>query len=267
MSVGVALAALERQHTRADGRHHRLGREDLADHVLPADALQAGDREQQGVGLPGGHLRQAPVGVAAERHALQVRMRGGQLRDPAHRGGADPRSGRQLVEGEPARVDQGVPDVVPLEERGEHRARGERPVGGHVLHAVHGEIGLARQQRRVDLLGERALALDQGQIAHPLVAGGLHRHDLGAHCGMGDGQLGPDTLHLGQRHGRVAGDDADQFGDGHADTIDPPTAAPVPYLPDCPAPRVSSGRAARSVRPRAGPRRGPARHRRRGRCR
>jgi hypothetical protein len=42
-------------------------------------------------------------------------------------------------------------------------------------------------------------------------------------------QLGADTLHLGERHGRVAGDDTDQFGDGHADTIDLPEGLSVPY--------------------------------------
>ena len=76
------------------------------------------------------------------------------------------------------------------------------------------------EQRGVDLLGERALAVDLREVAHPLVAGRPDRDDLGADAGVERGQFGPDALDLGQGHGRVAGDDADQLRGGHASTID-----------------------------------------------
>ncbi|KAF2781993.1 hypothetical protein STPH1_6667 [Streptomyces sp. OM5714] len=119
--------------------------------AVPADALQDGDGERQRVRLARGELRRPPVGVAAEGHAPQARVGAGGLRDPAHRGRAHPGPLRQPVQGEPVRTDERAPHVVPLQERGEHRAGGRRPVGGHVLDAVHRGIRLARQQRGVDL--------------------------------------------------------------------------------------------------------------------
>ncbi len=89
-----------------------------------------------------------------------MRVRGGELGDPAHGGGPDAGTGREPVEGEPLRVDQGVADVVAFQERREDGSGGQRAVGRHVLDAVHGEVGLTGQDRGVDLLRERALALD-----------------------------------------------------------------------------------------------------------
>jgi hypothetical protein len=132
---------------------------------------------------------------------------------------------RQLVQGEAAGVDQGVADVVAPQEGGEDGAGRQRAVGGHVLDAVHGQVGLAGQQCRVDLLGERPLAAEPGQVAHPAVAGGGDGHDLRTDLRPQRGQFGANPLHLGQGHGRGTGDDTDQLRGSHAYTIEPPTRA------------------------------------------
>lgn len=117
-------------------------------------------------------------------------------------------------------MDQGVADVVALEEGREDGSGRKRPVGRDVLDAVDREVGLAGEERGVDLLGEGALALHLRQVAHPLVAGGPHRQDGRLHVRVERGQLGADTLHLGECHGRIAGHDANQIT-GHEGTIDP----------------------------------------------
>ncbi|GFN04588.1 hypothetical protein Smic_31440 [Streptomyces microflavus] len=111
-------------------------------------------------------------------------------------------------------MDQRVTDVVAPEEGREDRARGQGPVRGDVLDAVHCQIGLPGQQSGVHLLGERPLALHRAEVTHPLVARRLDGDHLCTGAGVELGQFGADTLHLGECHGRVTGDDADQI-DGH----------------------------------------------------
>ncbi|CAM5673803.1 hypothetical protein SCHAM137S_05895 [Streptomyces chartreusis] len=71
---------------------------------------------------------------------------------------------------------------------------------------------------------------------------GLRTGHLGADTRVQDRQLGADTLHLGERHRRVAGDDTDQFRDGHAATIDLHKSALVRHRP------ISAPRHARTGR-------------------
>ena len=73
--------------------------------------------------------------------------------------------------------DQHVARILARQEGRDHEARRLRR--RHVLHAVHGGIDAAAEQRFLDLLDEQALAAGLGQrpvLDH--VAGGLDDHDL-----------------------------------------------------------------------------------------
>ena len=82
---------------------------------------------------------------------------------------------------------------------------------------MHGEVDLALEQRRLELLAEQTLAAELGQrpVDHP-VAGGPHHHGLdGALCGqrgIGHGQRPADHLGLGARQRRAPRADTQRAG-------------------------------------------------------
>jgi hypothetical protein len=61
---------------------------------------------------------------------------------------------------------------------------------------VHGEVDPAGDQRTVDLLGEVALAAQQGEVTGPQVGGGLDLHDLDRQAGRDLVQLCDHALRL-----------------------------------------------------------------------
>lgn len=81
------------------------------------------------------------------------------------------------------REDDHVVHVLTRQVRGEGRALGQGDIAGDVLHAVHRDVDLAQEQVPVDLLQERTLAAQLGQVTLPAVAGGLDA-----------GKLDPDIL-------------------------------------------------------------------------
>ena len=85
-------------------------------------------------------------------------------------------------------------------------ARNRDTVGKHgfeVLHGVHGDVDVARQQRLLHLLGEQTLAADLGErpVGHA-VAGGADDDELdvvGRQIVVRGHQSGPNLLSLGER--------------------------------------------------------------------
>ena len=140
--------------------------------------LQAGQRQQRGVDLAGRELAQPGVDVAAEVDHPQVGAPRQQLRLAAQRGGADHGASRQLGDGRAAgraiSTSRGSSraSTAPM-----HQAVGQP--GRQVLDRMHREVDPARQQRRLDLLAEQALAAELGErpVGDP-IAGRADRHDL-----------------------------------------------------------------------------------------
>ena len=130
--------------------------------------------------MPLVQAHQAGVDVAAQRFDPQVRVVHAQLSGPADGAGADHRAVGQLGQRCAGAGDHGVVDVLARQVPGEGQAVGDGDVAGDVLEAVHREVGLLGEQRAVDLLDERALAAELGQVAHPPVAGGGDLDQFGA---------------------------------------------------------------------------------------
>ena len=128
---------------------------------------------------------------------------------PQRRGGHH-RALRQFAEARGAAADEGVAHILARQEA-RHREAG-RQLGRHVLHGMHGDVDLARQQRLLDLLGEKALAAGVGE--RPVldaVAGGLDGANLERMPPGAVRRLQP-LLHfarLGQGQRRAARADAD----------------------------------------------------------
>ena len=98
--------------------------------------------------------------------------------------GADDRALPQVGDALDVARDQHVACIFARQEGGDHQPGRLRR--RHVLHAVHGDVDAARQQRLLDLLDEQALAAGLGQ--RPVldgIAGGLDGDDLD---GIGRGQ-------------------------------------------------------------------------------
>jgi hypothetical protein len=121
----------------------------------PAQALQAGGGQHDGVVLAFVELAQAGVEVAAQRldrrsgrSAAAAPGGAGWRCRPPRPGAARPgwRSGR----------DKGVARVFALHHAGQGKAFGQ--LHRHVLERVHGDVGAAFFQRHFQLLDEQALA-------------------------------------------------------------------------------------------------------------
>ena len=183
-----------RQRSLADGGAHHIRRQDFRDAAAPAEALQAGGGQQDGVVLACIELAQARIQIAAHRFHGEVRTELAQLRGAAQRAGSDPGAGGQI--GQRA-AHHGVARVLALGHGGQHQARGQ--LGGQILQAVHGEIGAAVEQGFLNLLGEQALGPDLGERhIGDLVAGGLDDFDAARKPGGGELPLHPTGLPQGK---------------------------------------------------------------------
>ena len=94
--------------------------------------------------------------VAAEKFHLQVGSQGTQLAFPAQAGGTDYTAGRELIQTVEGIADQGVAGVLPWTDHTQAQASGK--LHRHILHGVHGDVGLTGQQRGFQFLDEQALA-------------------------------------------------------------------------------------------------------------
>mmetsp|Transcript_84 Transcript_84/g.278 ORF Transcript_84/g.278 Transcript_84/m.278 type:complete len:419 (+) Transcript_84:28-1284(+) len=173
----VPLPAGDPDGALRDGGEHLLQREHAGDLVLEVEPPKAGVRQQGRGHVPLLQLPQPALHVAPEVHHLEAGVLGQDLRPPPERRGADHavlrQGGKAVADGR----DEGVPDVLPGQVAGQHRAGGK--VGWHVLHGVHRDVDPTVQQGLVHLLGEEALAANvRERLRQDLVAGGLDDLDL-----------------------------------------------------------------------------------------
>src|SRR5690606_15175533 len=94
----VGGADLEADGALAGGRQEDARVEVTGDAVGLAGPLEAGDRQQGGVGDAAGELFEAGADIAAEAHDLEVRPPAQHLRGAADGGGAEAGAGRQRLE-------------------------------------------------------------------------------------------------------------------------------------------------------------------------
>ena len=176
------------------------------------------DGQQQGVRVARGELVQPAVGVAPERDAIQVRVGRRELGDPADGGGADAGARGQLVQGGPA----GWTRASRMSSRSRNAAKvvpaGSGRSAGMSLTQWTARSAWPSRRAASTSLVKAPLPPSFGEVAHPFVAAGGDGDDLGGDAGVRAREVGSDALHLGEGHGRVAGDDADQL-DGHGATI------------------------------------------------
>src|SRR6516162_11763716 len=105
----------DRRQEIVDGNHR--GRA-----VGKPEALQAGEREHDGVDLAGGKLAQARLHIAAQGNDREVAAQPLDERLAAQRGGADARAARQLGERLGLAADEDVARVLAREHRGDHES-------------------------------------------------------------------------------------------------------------------------------------------------
>ncbi len=154
----VTAAGLDPEHALRDRRDAELERQQLRDPIGHAEAREAGGGEHHGVELAGVELRDARGNIAAQHLDLEIGTQREQLALPAHARRADACALRQRVDGDRRACAQGIPRGLARRDRRDRKSVGE--LGGHVLHAVHREVGRTVDERLLDLLDEQTLAAD-----------------------------------------------------------------------------------------------------------
>ena len=138
-------ADLDAQRALTRARNHLRLAEGRPDAIAEPEPLQAGRGQHDGVVLAFVELAQPRVDVPAQRLDRQGRLEREQLRAPAHRRRPDPHPGLERP-----RTAERVARILALRIRADREPFDVRR--GHVLSGVHGEVGLLRQQRLLDLL-------------------------------------------------------------------------------------------------------------------
>src|SRR5690606_36630743 len=204
--LGVVGAGLDAERALAGGRHAGVRIEQLGDAAGVAEAAQPGGRQHRGVDLAGVDLAHAGRQIAWRGEQFEVRPQRAALAGAAQVRRADAVAGRQRRQRDAAAADQRVARILALG-GGRHGQAGGQ-LGRHVLHAVHREVGLAVEQRLLDLLDEQALAADLGQRAvDDAVAGGLDDEELDGEAGGGRDQAIADVVGLPEGELAAAGRD------------------------------------------------------------
>ena len=171
--------------------HITSGRQNLRDAVAPAQALQAGGGQQDGVVLPfiqlcAGAYRGCRAPIRSARSGRSLRSCAARRSELVPTFAPAGRS-RQLA------ADHGVARVFALRNGRQHQAFGQ--FGRQIFQAVDRQIGAAVEQRFLDLLGEQALVADLGQRhVGDLVAGGLDDLDAALVAQRGECALDPAGL-------------------------------------------------------------------------
>jgi hypothetical protein len=167
----VARAALEAEGPLPDRRQRDRHVDQLARPLGATESPQPGVREHGGVELTVVDLANARVDVAAQGHVLEIGAHRAQQHAASQARGAHLRPGGQIGELAALARDQRIARIFAGRDRREDEAR--RQLGRDVLHRMHGEIGLAGDERFLDLLEEDAFAADLVERAiDDAVAGG-----------------------------------------------------------------------------------------------
>ncbi len=183
-----------------------------------SETLQAGSGEQDRVELAFVELLQPRADVAAQRLHRQMRVARAQLGFAAQAGGADHAAGRQIGQAFVLVRDEGVARVLALADHRQLESR--RQFHRHVLHRMHGQIGLSRLQRHLELLDKQALAADFGQRdIENLVAARGHAQNAHRAAGMQRAQAISDMLRLPHGEGTFTGGDGQDMHGGRIDCL------------------------------------------------
>ena len=171
--------------------------------IAPFEALEAGRGENDGVVIALIELGQTGVYVAAQRLDAKIRTHHPELCLSTQARASEQGALRQVRELLATRRHQRIGMVCPFQHGGDTETR--RHVGGHVLHGVHRDVGLAALHRDFEFLDEQALATDflQAPIEN-LVATRRHRHEFDGVNLRELAQQGGDMLGLPQCKSRLS---------------------------------------------------------------
>ena len=126
---------------------------------------------------------QTGVEVAAQALDHQLRVFGAQDGFAAQAGGADDGAGRQIIQRCIVVGNESIAGIFAGRDGGQHEAF--RHHHRHVLHRMHGEVGLALLHRHFEFLDEQALAADFGERpVENLVALGGHAENDNFRAGI-----------------------------------------------------------------------------------
>ena len=211
--VGAIVVAprFDSDGTLADRRQKLVDAENARRLVGEAEAFQAGERQQRGIGFAVGELAQARLDIAAHHLDLEVGPQPQHHGLAPQRGGADHRTRRQIGKRGRLLADEDIARVLARQER--RQPGGVRQEGRHVLGGMHREVDVAREQSFLDLLGEQALATGfrQGAVLDRVARGADHANgDPLRIDAMGARQPGAHVMGLCQRQGAAARADGRQ---------------------------------------------------------
>ena len=176
LRCGIARAALDADDTLCAGRDEAHHREAFANARRKTQPREPGVRKQDRVELSVVELAQARADIAAQLADREIGPKPAQLRLPAQARGSHNRALRQRVEIRVPIRDEGIARVLAGEIRGKRQAL--RQMCRHVLHRMHGDVGAAIEQRRLQFLDEQPLAADRREAAiEQLIALRGHRHE------------------------------------------------------------------------------------------
>ena len=192
---------LDGERALSHGGAHDVRPEDFADDVAPAPTAGADSAAASTIAsyVAALDLIDAGVHVAADGLNVEVGPDEPELRDAAEGAGADHRAEFQIAQ---LAADDGVIRIGAARDSRDGEAG--RQVGWQVLHAVHGEVDAAVEQRFFDFLGEETFAADSVERGvENFVAGGFD--DLDPALGPARFQTFPDIVRLPERKLRAPG--------------------------------------------------------------
>ena len=209
----VITTAFDAQGTLAHGGHEG-GRLEMVHAVRgKTQTLEPGGGQHDGVVFAFLHLAQAGIHIAAQGKDLQVGTQIEQLGLTAQAAGAHAGPLGQFVQRGVAVGEQAVHADLTLGHAAQDEALGQDH--GHVLDAVHGQVGGTVQQGFLDLLDEQALAahLGHGDIQDD-VAAGLDDAQADVQARFQGLQAGFDVFGLPEGQLTAAGGDDEIFAHG-----------------------------------------------------
>ena len=161
---GIAGANFDTERTLPSGRTHHVRRDELPDELRPAQAVEPGGGEDDGVVLAFFKFSQASVHVAAQRMNLEIRAARLQLGLPSQARCPNFRTVRQIVDARILLRAEGVAGIFARGDRGNFKFG--RELGRQVFQAMHREVNTAFDKGLFDLLREHALGADlrQGDV-------------------------------------------------------------------------------------------------------
>src|SRR6266436_3047429 len=157
---GIGKAAFGGNRTLAHGREKNLWRKSFGDAIAPAEAVEPGFGEEDGVVFTALGFAEAGVDIAAQVADIEIGANVAKLLLAAKASGADARALAEIGEGGAACRDEAVSNVFAAEDSGKGQAGGD--FGRDVLDAVDGDVDRFFHQGVFEFLDENAFAADLG---------------------------------------------------------------------------------------------------------